>query len=288
MKLGRLGVWSMLNPMAPQDVAKAAQKLEALGYSALWLPEALGPDPFVCASFLLSQTSKLILATGIANIYHRLPGVMVAGQKTLAQQSDGRFLLGLGVSHQVLVEGVRGLIYGPPLTAMRTYLAAMDASPDMQGAEAIDMPRVIAALGPKMLELAAAQARGAHPYFMTPAHTKLARSILGPDAWLCVEQKVILETDRARAHAAARATAAFYIGLPNYQRGWKFSGIAESEFANGGSDAFIDATFAWGSVEKIKERIAAHFDAGASHVCLQPVNPDGLANFDWKAMEALA
>lgn len=290
MKLGKLGVWSMLHPMAPQDVVTTAQKLEALGYSALWLPEALGPDPFVRASFLLSQTKKLILATGIANIYHRLPGVMVAGQKTLAQQSDGRFLLGLGVSHQVLVEGLRGLTYGPPLTAMKTYLNAMDSSPDMQGSEGVDMPRVIAALGPKMLELAASKAMGAHPYFMTPAHTKLARSIMGPDAWLCVEQKVILETDKAKAHAAARATAGFYISLPNYQNGWKFSGIAESEFANGGSDAFIDATFAWGDAAKIKDRIAAHYDAGASHVCIQTVNPDlaKSAELDWKALEAIA
>ena len=289
MDIGRLGVWYFLEGLPAPVAAEAAQRIEALGYGALWIPETLGRHPLVHAGWLLANTSKLVLATGIANIYHREPGVTLAGQKTLAEQSGGRFLLGLGVSHKPLVEGVRGLQYGPPVATMRKYLDAMDTAPFTAAAPADEPETVIAALGPKMLELAREKCAGAHPYFSSPEHTAMAREILGPDKMLCVEQKVILEEDPTRARGLARPVAQMYLGLPNYRNNWLRMGLEEDDFENGGSDKFIDATFAWGSVDRVKARIAEHFDAGASHVCIQPVNPNGrMGDLHWDALEAFA
>ena len=291
MDLSKTGVWYFMDGMSAMDAANAAQRIEALGYSALWIPEAMGRDPFAHAAWLLANTARLVVATGIASIYHREPGVTLAAQHTLAEQSANRFLLGLGVSHKPIVEGVRGLAYGKPVATMRAYLQKMDAAP-YAGPKADDAeaapPRVIAALGPKMLELARDACQGAHPYFTSPAHTAMARQTMGPDAWLCVEQKVVLEEDAAKARQAARQTAQIYLGLPNYRNNWLRMGLAEEDLADGGTDAFIDATFAWGDADAIKARIQEHYDAGASHVCIQPVNPDGSRNLHWAALEALA
>lgn len=289
MDIGRLGVWYFLEGLPAPVAAEAAQRIEALGYGALWIPETLGRHPLVHAGWLLANTSKLVLATGIANIYHREPGVTLAGQKTLAEQSGGRFLLGLGVSHKPLVEGVRGLQYGPPVATMRKYLDAMAAAPYTAAAPATEPETVIAALGPKMLELAREKCAGAHPYFSSPEHTAMAREILGPDRMLCVEQKVILEEDPARARDLARTVAQMYLGLPNYRNNWLRMGLEEDDFENGGSDKFIDTTFAWGSLNQVKARIAEHFDAGASHVCIQPVNPNGqMGDLHWDGLQAIA
>ncbi|MEM1230976.1 MAG: TIGR03620 family F420-dependent LLM class oxidoreductase [Pseudomonadota bacterium] len=289
MALGKLGVWYFFDGLPATAAASAAQRIEQLGYSALWIPETVGRNPLVHASWLLANTSTLTVATGIANIYHREPGVTLAGQNTLAEQSGNRFLLGMGVSHKPLVEGVRGLNYGPPVKTMRTYLEAMKTAPYQGVPPSEPPPTVIAALGPKMLELAASHCAGAHPYFTSPEHTAMARGILGPDPMLCVEQKVILETDPGKARELARPVASIYTGLPNYRNNWLRMGLEESDFENGGSDRFIDTTFAWGTVEAIKDRIRAHFDAGATHVCLQPVNPNGqFGDLHWEALEALA
>jgi probable F420-dependent oxidoreductase len=289
MNLGRLGVWYFLDGMPAPQAADTAKRIEALGYSALWIPETVGRNPFVLASWLLANTSKLIVATGIANIYHREPGVTLAAQKALAEQSGNRFLLGLGVSHKPMVEGVRGLEYGPPVPTMRSYLEKMAASPYAAVPPSETPPTVIAALGPQMLKLAREKCTGAHPYFSSPDHTAMAREVLGPDAWLCVEQKVILETDPGHARALARPAAAMYLGLPNYRNNWLRMGLSEADLDNGGSDKFIDATFAWGSIEQIRARIKEHFDAGASHVCIQPVNPNGtFGDLHWPVLEALA
>lgn len=289
MKLGKLGVWYFFDGVPAPQAAEAAQRIEGLGYSALWIPETVGRHTLVHAGWLLAHTGKLIVATGIANIYHREPGVTMQAQKTLAEQSGNRFLLGLGVSHKPLVEGVRGLEYGPPVATMRKYLDAMAASPYQGPPISEEPPTVIAALGPKMLELAREKCAGAHPYFSSPDHTAMAREILGPDRWLCVEQKVILETDAAKARELARPVAGIYTGLPNYRNNWLRMGMEEADFENGGSNRFIDATFAWGSVDKIKARIQEHFDAGASHVCIQPVNPNGqFGDLHWEALEALS
>ncbi len=289
MELGKLGVWYFFDTVPANVAAESAKRIESLGYSALWIPETAGRHPFASAAWLLANTTTLNIATGIASIYHREPGVTVAGQKTLAEHSGDRFLLGLGVSHQQFVEGVRKLKYGKPLSTMRNYLEAMDASPYMAAPPAVEPKRVIAALGPKMLELARDKCTGAHPYFASPSHTAEARKILGTDPWLCVEQKVVLEEDPAAARVAARKVAQVYLGLPNYRNNWKRMGLNDSDFENGGSDKFIDETFAWGSVEKIKDRLAEHVDAGASHVCIQPVNPNGVfGDLDWQALEKLA
>ena len=289
MDLTKPGVWYFTDGMSAADAADAAQRIESLGYSALWLPETLGRNPFAHAAWLLANTSDLIVATGIASIYHREPGVTLAAQNTLAEQSGNRFLLGLGVSHKPMVEGVRGLTYGKPVATMRSYLEKMDASPYMGPKPDPTPPRVIAALGPKMLELARDTCQGAHPYFTSPDHTAMAREILGPDAWLCAEQKVILEEDPETARRLARQTAQMYLGLPNYRNNWLRMGLEQSDLDNGGSDRFVDATFAWGNAAAIRERIQAHYDAGASHVCLQPVHPDGgMGPLHWEALEALA
>jgi len=288
MKLGKLGVWYFTDTQSAAQAAQTAQRIEKIGYDTLWIPETVGRNPFVHAAWLLANTAKLKLATGIANIYHREPGVTLAAQNTLAEQSGGRFLLGLGVSHKPLVEGVRGLTYGKPVATMKDYLEKMDRSPynSVKPKEAPD--RVIAALGPKMLEVARDQCAGAHPYFTSPDHTRMARGILGPGKLLCVEQKVILETDPAKARQLARDVAQIYINLPNYRNNWLRMGLTEADLADGGSDHFIDTTFAWGDVDTIKQRLREHFAAGASHVCIQPVNPNGIfGDLHWQALEAL-
>ena len=288
MDLSTPGVWFFTDRLPAKAAAETAKRIEDLGYSALWIPETLGRNPFAHAAWLLANTECLVVATGIANIYHREPGVTAQGQKTLAEQSDNRFLLGLGVSHKPLVEGLRGLTYGKPVATMRDYLAKMAASPYSAIEPSERPPLVIAALGPKMLELSRDETDGAHPYFTSPDHTRMAREILGPDKWLCVEQKVVMETDPAKARSLARATAKTYQALPNYRNNWLRMGLAQDDIDGEGSDAFIDATFAWGDAAAIKARIAEHYDAGASHVCIQPVNRDG--NFgavDWETLEAL-
>jgi len=288
LDLGKLGVWYFFDGLSSADAAVAAQRIESLGYSALWLPETVGKSPVVLSSWLLAQTSKLVLATGIMNIYHREPGVTMALQKSLAEQSGGRFLLGMGVSHKPLVEGVRNLKYGPPVATMRSYIEKMAASPYNGYPPAQEPPTVIAALGPKMLELAAEKTAGAHPYFTSPDHTRMARDIMGKGPMLCVEQKVILEADPKKARDLARPVAGIYQNLPNYRNNWLRMGLSEDDI-NNLSDKFIDQTFAWGTAEAIKNRLQEHFDAGADHVCIQPVNPNGqFGDLHWEGLEALA
>ena len=289
MDLSKLGVWFFTDRMAAPLAADTAKRIEDLGFSALWIPETVGRNPFVHAAWLLANTSSLIIATGIANIYHREPGVTLAAQNTLAEQSDNRFLLGLGVSHKPLVEGLRGLTYGPPVATMRDYLDKMAASPYTGPPPKDKPPTVIAALGPKMLELASEKCDGAHPYFTSPSHTKMARDVMGPDRLLCVEQKVIFETDPAKARDIARKAAQTYQRLPNYRNNWLRMGLGEADIDGDGSDTFIDATFAWGEIDAIKNRLQEHYDAGASHVCVQPIHPEGrMGDIDWRVLEALA
>ena len=289
MDLSKLGVWFFTDTMAAPMAADTAKRIEDLGFSALWIPETVGRNPFVHAAWLLANTSSLVIATGIANIYHREPGVTLAAQNTLAEQSNNRFLLGLGVSHKPLVEGLRGLTYGPPVATMRDYLDKMATSPYTGPPPKDKPPTVIAALGPKMLELASEKCDGAHPYFTSPTHTKMARDAMGPDSLLCVEQKVIFETDPTKARDIARKAAQTYQRLPNYRNNWLRMGLGEDDVDGDGSDTFIDATFAWGEIDAIKNRVQEHYDAGASHVCVQPIHPEGrMGDIDWRVLEALA
>jgi probable F420-dependent oxidoreductase len=288
MQLGRLGVWTLLDAMSADEAAAFACRIESQGYSALWIPEAVGRDPFTFLGYLAARTEKLMLATGIANIYARDAMAMRASQKTLTELSGGRFLLGLGVSHPHLVSGLRHHEYQKPVPAMSVYLDAMKSAFYVGPAANEDPPIVLAALRPAMLRLAREKARGAHPYFTTPDHTARARKILGPDRWLAPEQKVLLETDADKARAVARAAMQIYLGLPNYQNSLKWLGFSDDDIANGGSDGLVDAIVAWGDEAAIMRRIRAHHDAGADHVCIQPLRPDGLPGPDLRALEALA
>lgn len=297
MELGKFGVWCSLESLPLSQAIEAAQRIEALGYSALWMPMSMQRDVLVTASILLANTERLIVATGIATIYERAPSTMAAGQRTLHEQSGGRFLLGLGVSHGPIVEALYRRPYDPPLTAMRSFLDAMDTGVSFGGGgEAAqaptgrpEIPRVIAAMGPRMLELSRDRAHGSHPYFMPPEHTHFAREILGTDALLCPEVKAVLETDADRARNLARAAGAVNITLPNYQNNWKRFGFEDKDFADGGSDRLIDATVAWGDEAAVRAHLARHHEAGATHVCIQPVAEGGMAaGPDWKTLETLA
>ncbi len=285
-QLRRPGVWQFTDHLDASEAAEAAARIEELGYSMLWLPETVGRDPFAHLAHLAHHTRELVLATGIANIFHRHPGPMKQAAHTLAEQTDGRMVLGLGVSHAPLVEGLRKLDYSRPLEQMRTYLEAMDASP-YRGPEVEAPPRLLGALGPRMLELARDLGDGAHPYFTTPEHTHRAREILGADRLLCVEQKVVLSTDPEEAREAANAQIERYAALPNYRNNWKRLGFTEEQIEHR-DHAFVDAVVAWGDEEALRERIQAHYDAGATHVCIQPVPPAGRGRPDWTVLEALA
>ncbi len=287
-KLGKLGVWTWIDHLSAPEAADFANQLELWGYGALWLPEAVGRDPFAMIGFLAARTERLVLATGIANIYARDPISMRAIRETLGEASNGRFVLGLGVSHERLVTGVRHHTYQKPIETMKSYLEAMENATYVGRHASQPAPVVLAALRPRMLALSRDAARGAHPYFVPPEHTARAREILGKDAWLCPEQMVLLETDPTKARAVARQNIQIYLGLPNYQNNLKWLGFSDSDFANGGSDRLVDAIVAWGDEKVIGDRIQAHFDAGADHVCIQPFRPDGLQGFDTHALEAFA
>ena len=284
------GVWFYPDDLSSDEAVAFAQRIERLGYSALWLPEAGGRDPFVLAAKLLDHTESLVIASGIANVYARDALAMKSAQHTLAEQSGGRFLLGIGISHQLLVEDVRGHEYGPPLTRMREYLDRFDRA-EYGGPAPSEPPlTVLAALGPKMLELARDRADGAHPYMVTPEHTRRAREILGPDRLLCSEQKLILEPDGQKARAVARRAAAVSMGLtlPNYQRSLKRLGFEDADFEGELSDRLIDGVVGWGDAEALSARVKAHYDAGATHVCIHPLHPQDLREPDWQLLEALA
>jgi probable F420-dependent oxidoreductase len=286
-RLGRIGVWCATDGMDVEKAAAFAEEVEGHGYGALWLPETLGRDPFAHAAHLADRTSRLLLATGIANIHHRHPGAMLQAANTVGEQSGGRFLLGVGVSHQPVVEGLRGLDYGKPVATMRTYLDGMDGSPYMAVAPQQPVPRLLAALGPKMLELAAARADGAHPYFTTPEHTATARSILGPDKLLCVEQKVVLTEDATEGRETANAALSLYADLPNYRNNWLRLGYTEEEIESR-DPRFVDAVVAWGPADALQARVQAHLDAGADHVCIQALSIGSPFKVDRATLATLA
>lgn len=286
--LGELGVWTWLDAFSAPEAADFARKLENWGYTALWVPEAVGRDPFSFLGYLAGQTESLVFATGIANIYARDPMTMKAIHQTMSELAPGRFVLGIGVSHQHLVSKVRGHEYGKPLSAMRDYLDAMESALYMGPVPDEPAPIVLAALRDRMLGLAATRTAGAHPYLVPPEHTARARKVMGDDAWLCPEQMVILETDATIARKVARDQLGVYLSLPNYQNNLKQFDFDDRDFEAGGSDRLVDAIVAWGDEQAIAERIQAHRSAGANHVCIQPFRPDGQPGPDLRLLEALA
>jgi probable F420-dependent oxidoreductase len=259
VELGRVGIWNRLPAAGLDQSVEAAGELERLGYGTLWFPE--DPASFDIARALLAGTSRMVVATGIVSIWKHPPAESAAAHRELSRAHPGRFLLGLGVSHAFLTEGQ----YRRPLAKMREYLDALDAGdPPVPISE-----RVLAALGPRMLELARDRSAGAHPYLVTPEHTRRAREVLGPDRLLAPEQAAVLETDAERARALARRHLTIYLRAPNYTNNWLRLGFTEDDFAGGGSDRLVDALVAWGDAGAIRERVARHHEAGADHVCLQ-------------------
>jgi len=284
-KIGKLGVWFFPDSLSGPAVSKLAQGVERLGYDVLWYPEGIGYESFSFASFALGETEKLKLASGIANIYARDAVTAIAGHDSLNAFYGHRFILGLGVSHIPLVEGFRGHQYRKPVATMRSYLDQIEAAE--LSIPALERNIVLAALGPNMLALARDRTKGAHPYLVTPEHTARARGILGPDKWLCVEQKICLAPP-AEARKAAAEVLSLYLGWPNYRNNWLSLGFTEADLSGSGSERFLDAMVASGNAEDIRDVLQAHFDAGADHVCVQPLHPEETGQVDWNALEAVA
>jgi probable F420-dependent oxidoreductase len=272
MNIGPFGIWTFAFDQLPNARAQElAAEVEGLGYGAIWVPEAVGKDPLVQSALLLSATSRITLATGIANIYARDAMAMAQGHKTLTEAFPDRFLLGLGVSHAPMVEGMRGHTYAKPVATMRAYLDAMDKALYFAAEPSVAPRRCIGALGPKMTALAAERTDGIHPYNVTPEHIAEARGIVGPDKLIAVEHAVVLSTDAETARAAGRAHLAMYLGLPNYTNNLLRLGFTADDVANGGSDRLIDALVAYGTLDQIVARLREHHAAGADHVCIQVV-----------------
>jgi probable F420-dependent oxidoreductase len=271
MQLGRLGAWYSMDKLGgPTEIRDFVTTVERLGYDVLWYPESRGFESLSVAGFMLANTTRLKVGSSIASIYARDAYTSRRGMLSLHALYGERFVLGLGVSHPPMVEGLRGHRYEKPVPAMRAYLDALnnDTGSDQ-------WPVAIAALGPLMLKLAREKTRGALPYNTNPRHTAEAAKLLGPDKWLAIEQKVTLETDAEKARALGRKELARYMTLDNYRNNFLRIGFTEADLQNGGSDRFIDAMVLWGGADKVKAGLRAHFDAGATHVAIQPVHPEG-------------
>ncbi len=284
MELGKMGVWYAADKLDSAQWTDFITTVERLGYDTQWYSEAMGFESMALGSFLLCQTTRLKLGSSIANIYARDAIASRNGTKTLNRISNDRYILGLGVSHVPLVERFRGHQYGRPVATMRSYLEQMRADQ----ADADELPVVVAALGPRMLELAAELTWGAIPYNVTPQHTAQARSILGPDKWLAVEQKICLEADAGKALELARSELSRYMVLPNYRNNWLRQGFTEADLQDGGSERFLHAMVVCGSQAAIEARIQEHMDAGATQVCIQPVHPQGDVERAKAMLEAFA
>lgn len=283
--IGKVGIWQGVFDGQPAGaVREAVAELDELGWPCLWVPETVSRDPFVAAAMMLESTTNLRIATGIASIWARDAMTTANATKTLNEAYDGRFLLGLGVSHHTLTEWVRKHDYSKPLTTMRQYLEQMDKSM-FKGVEPAEPPsRVIAALGPKMLALSAELADGAHPYFAPVEHTAVARDIVGPDKMIATEQMVVLETDQDKARTIARKSMAVYLGLPNYANNLLRHGFTEEDITDV-SDRLVDAIVCWGDTDTIVNRVAEQHAAGANHVCVQVLNGDGSVPMDeWREL----
>ena len=285
MDLSGTGVWSgALRYGDRAEIRDAAAELEALGYSALWVPGGAGGDIFGDSTALLEATQSVAVATGILNIWMHEAADVAVGHAALTAAYPGRFLLGLGVSHSLLVDQQEPGRYAKPLAVTKAYLDALDAAtPPVPVAE-----RALAALGPRMLELSRDRTRGAHPYLANPDHTAMARGVLGTGPLLMPEQPVVLETDPSTARELARGHFTIYLTLPNYVNNLKRIGFTEEDVSNGGSDRLVDGIIAWGDEAAIARRVQEHFDAGADHVCVQVVTPRGMQQLPLEQWRALA
>jgi probable F420-dependent oxidoreductase len=271
MDIGRFGVWTGVNAWGDGTgaMAEAATALESAGYGAIWLGGASNNHDIFGA--LLDATSSLVLATGIINIWQDPPSASAELHARLDGAHPGRFLLGLGSSHALLVEPT-GQAYEKPYSKLVEYLDELDAIGTVPAGH-----RALAALGPRTLRLAAERTLGAHPYLTTPEHTASARELMGPEALIAPDQKVVLSTDPSEARAIARQGLSTYLQLPNYTNNFLRLGFTDDDLADGGSDRLIDALFAWGDDATVAARVRAHHDAGADHVCIQVLTAAGYA-----------
>ncbi len=279
----------------PELVANTL-RLEALGYDTLWLPEVIGGrEPVAACGYLLARTSRLRVATGIMNVYARDAHAAAQTRQTLAELSGGRFTLGLGVSHPVLVEP-RGHQWEAPVPRMRRFLEQLYAAPAREAATVPPAPVVIAGHGPGLMGLAASQADGLFLYLQPVEQVARARERLGPARELHVVVRTVLCADPRKARDTARRALGFYLQLPAYHRAWQSAGFTLDDYRGGGSDRLIDAIAPWGDTDELRNRLAAYAAAGASHICLYPIDPDddyspdraGGLKWDWATLEALA
>jgi probable F420-dependent oxidoreductase len=273
MDLGRIGLFSgHLNLMTAQRACAVVQEAADLGFGTVWLPESAGKEVFTHAAVTLAGTERIVVATCIANIWVRDPMAMANAARTLTDAYGARFLLGVGIGHRPSV-AMRGHDFSRPIATMRGYLQAMDAAPFRWPGPVERVRRVVGALGPKMLQVAAEYADGACPYLVTPEHTRQARQVLGPDAILAPEIAVVVNTDPDDARRIAREHFANYLRLDNYRNSLRRAGWNDAELAGGGSDRLADALVAWGEPEYVRDRIEEHLAAGASHVSVQLLGP---------------
>jgi probable F420-dependent oxidoreductase len=273
-RLSGTGIWSgNLRYGDATEAATLATELEGLGYSALWIPD-VGGDVFTPLDNLLDATTSTTIATGILNVWMHTPEETAAQHARLTAEHGDRFLCGLGISHRPFIDHVNAPgTYAKPIETMSTYLDGLDAAT----VPLAPQHRVIAALGPKMLELARTRTAGTHPYLVTPELTAAARAGVGPDGLVASEQGVVLETDPTAARAIARQHLKTYLGLPNYSNNWKRQGFTDDDLADGGSDRLVDALVVWGDEAAIADRVQAQRDAGADHVCIQVLTSDPTA-----------
>ena len=285
MELGKLGIWYSSDKLSPPQMAALIQKVEALGFGSYWYPESRYYESIATGAYLLANSSTIKVGSSIANIYARDAFTAAAARRSLNDMYGGRYISGLGVSHIPMVEGLRRHEYGKPVATMRAYLDGMEAA---RQKDEPDWPVAIAALGPRMMELAAEKADGSLPYNVTPEHTARAKQVMGTDKALVVEQKFCLESDPAKARALARAELKRYMALPNYCNNWLRLGFTQDDITGEGSDRFMDAMVVWGDEAAIHARMREHFDAGATTVVMQPVHADGDDTARDRALEAVA
>jgi probable F420-dependent oxidoreductase len=274
----RVGVWWASETWAMPDAQDVAREIESLGYGSLFIPEIGFKDALVESAAFLTATERLVIGTGIANIHVRIPSAAETGARTLSALHPRRFILGLGVSHAPLVEGSIGGSYQKPLATMRTYLEKMAAVPDVFEPGSGRPVRLLAALGPKMIELSGTHADGAHPYLVLPEQTRVTRDILGPDKWIVSEQAVAVGGTPDEQLKWAHGHLTGYSALPNYRNSWLRQGFDESDLVPGGSEKLARALVGMGSIEQAAATVRAHLDAGADHVVLQVLGDTPMAD----------
>ncbi|MGH3744353.1 MAG: TIGR03620 family F420-dependent LLM class oxidoreductase [Mycobacteriales bacterium] len=281
-----VGIWTgALEALPPPALCEQVAALDEQGWASLWYGEAYGREAFTNAAMVLGASERLKVGTGIANIYGRDAVAMKSAALTVAAQFPGRFVCGMGVSHQPLVERMRGHKYTGPVSTMRAYLDAMDQAPYLAVAPAEPPPFVLAALGPRMLELARDRTAGAHPYLTTPEHTAQAKQILGPDKELVVEMAAVLSDDPDVWKARAHWHLEIYTGLPNYVNNWKRLGFGDDDAVRGGSDRLKEALVARGETA-IRAKVDEHLEAGATQVVVQVLGegPGDVPADDWRRL----